>query len=544
MEKIFLKIILICLLLLFCKSNSYAQECKVVLNEIHPNPTGIDEEHEWVELYNMCNSTIDLTAIALLDSGDNKQLLTGFIKPNEFVLINVSIGLTNTKDTLRLISNQDKIVDSLTYSNAKEGVSISRETDGIGEWVDNLPPTPGKSNIPLYSTSIQISEIFPAPDRDKEEVEWIELHNFSDKEINLTNWIVADLNDSFILKNITILPGQYLVIEDEELKISLNDKADTISLLNPAKKIVSTMSYQNAQKSISFINYNKQILASKKVTCGSENSYVSVDDCFYGLTSKNINDVKEVDTDTQLTLVKGITTLQQGASLYFQDGTGGMLINLPDKNITIPKGTLIKTVINTKFINDLASFVVPSISCLVVEKKNVSTNYKHLKKDSELDQHLYELVNLNGEIAKNLSSGFWLKFDNKEIKVLLNESLRKFSRFELDILSVTGVLTTSSSSSKSEPTYVLMPRTSEDLNKISVDRQPSSHPTSVATSSSSSQIFTLLNRPTVVEFESKFQELAIKAVKPDMDAALTSSIVSLAGNLYGLWFILRNFFWF
>ncbi len=140
----------------------------VVLNEILPNPIGLDTVSmpggEWVELYNNSNQNIDLAGWVIYDNEDGNELYItasntntgGTIIGNHGFLVvykngDADFNLNNDSDSVRLATgypaSSGTIVDSYTYTAEKpEGFSYARIPDGIGDWVDPIP-TPGTSNI-------------------------------------------------------------------------------------------------------------------------------------------------------------------------------------------------------------------------------------------------------------------------------------------------------------------------------------------------------------------------------------------------------------
>ncbi|MCH8986745.1 lamin tail domain-containing protein, partial [Patescibacteria group bacterium] len=162
----------------------------VVLNEILPNPEGLDNqeglEGEWVELYNNEDFSVDAVDWYIEDASEsgNRQTISGsnthtgntILGPqgsgNEWLVVFMPKAiLNNTGDTVSLYNFLDELKDSHSFgasSNdddddsantpgegndpargteeaANEGKSIARIPDGTGVWIDPIP-TPGKPN--------------------------------------------------------------------------------------------------------------------------------------------------------------------------------------------------------------------------------------------------------------------------------------------------------------------------------------------------------------------------------------------------------------
>ena len=148
----------------------------IVLNEFLPNPIGDDDATkpggEWVELYNLSASDVDVAGWFIYDALDDHELeittTTGDNNGNPFdagetvvpaggylVVYRNGDGdfaLNNEGgDAVRLyngaISSGGILQDSYSYTgDAPEGKSYARIPDGVGAWVDPFP-TPGRANV-------------------------------------------------------------------------------------------------------------------------------------------------------------------------------------------------------------------------------------------------------------------------------------------------------------------------------------------------------------------------------------------------------------
>jgi hypothetical protein len=167
----------------------------VVLNEILPNPEGLDTQQglqgEWVELYNNGNTSVDLAGWKIKDVAGHEIIISSTNTLNGRTVIGAKGGylewvvvfmnadiLNNGGDTVSFYDNTGALVDQYTYegsvndpnsdSNSTGGASngnpVGSETsgnegksyarlpvDGTGAWVDPIP-TPGSSNILVSET--------------------------------------------------------------------------------------------------------------------------------------------------------------------------------------------------------------------------------------------------------------------------------------------------------------------------------------------------------------------------------------------------------
>lgn len=129
------------------------QSVVVVINEAMPAPSA---GSEWVELYNMGTTTVDLAGWTLDDlagGGSAPVALTGTIAPGAFFVHTYSTAvLNNTGDDVNLINASGQVVSTTTYGSAPSDQSWARSTDGTGafEW-DATPSQAGSNNAPAVT---------------------------------------------------------------------------------------------------------------------------------------------------------------------------------------------------------------------------------------------------------------------------------------------------------------------------------------------------------------------------------------------------------
>lgn len=130
---------------------------KVRINEFLPNPFGDDDasipDGEWVELYNSGDEDLDLLGFKLVDNSNRDVIIsdsTGnstMIKSKDYLIVymNGEFGFLNNDD-LEIISFYDvygNMIDNISYSNSREGVSYSL-IDGF--WKLSVPSL-GNENL-------------------------------------------------------------------------------------------------------------------------------------------------------------------------------------------------------------------------------------------------------------------------------------------------------------------------------------------------------------------------------------------------------------
>ena len=111
----------------------------------------------------------------------------------------------------------------------------------------NLNSQNSNTQNTAYPTGVYINEILPNPEGADETEEWIELFNFNNVEVDLSNWQIKDATGTpttYTFTQNTIIPANgYLVLKRPETKIMLNNDQDKLILLSPDKKIVDTVDF-------------------------------------------------------------------------------------------------------------------------------------------------------------------------------------------------------------------------------------------------------------------------------------------------------------
>ncbi|MGQ8338331.1 lamin tail domain-containing protein [Sunxiuqinia sp. A32] len=157
----FLKYIIISFCIL-AFSQSWGQ---VIINEFMASNTGFvndpdyDESGDWVELYNVGTSSINLNGYSISDNISNPQkyviAIDYELKAKEFVVIwlddfgtglHASFKLSADGEEIALSDPSGEIVDSLIYDLQQSNISMGRVPNGTGEWRYFNEPTPGTSN--------------------------------------------------------------------------------------------------------------------------------------------------------------------------------------------------------------------------------------------------------------------------------------------------------------------------------------------------------------------------------------------------------------
>ncbi len=102
----------------------------IVINEImfDPSPPNGLPEEEYMELLNVSSKFIDLGGYTISDVTDSRSLPDTILPPGAYLILQGSFlpSLNNSGDEMRLISNENKIIDSVYYNSSWHDA----ETDG------------------------------------------------------------------------------------------------------------------------------------------------------------------------------------------------------------------------------------------------------------------------------------------------------------------------------------------------------------------------------------------------------------------------------
>lgn len=210
-----------------------AEGVVVIFTEVMANPEGVsDAEGEWIELYNPSTEDIDVSAWTVTDaSGESITLTDNTIAAKGYLVLgnnnaNSSNGgvsvdivydagftLGNDQETLILANADGAEVDSISYTSAPKGASLSldpsrydvNENDRsdsfcatrFSELDSGDFATPGRLNDVCFVVAdpgdLIITEIMANPLAVDDDLgEFIEIYNPSSATIKLDGWVIKD----------------------------------------------------------------------------------------------------------------------------------------------------------------------------------------------------------------------------------------------------------------------------------------------------------------------------------------------------------------
>ncbi len=175
-------------------------QANVVINEIMYDVVGSDDNHEWIEVYNNGNESVNLTNWKFFEANTNHGLTlinnSAILDASDFAVIvddwqtflqdypnynktlfDSSFSLSNSGETIALKNSTSDIVESLTYNSmwggngtgkSLERINVSESSNSSSNWAEStvINGTPGVINSvvpPDHDLSVSDSEIYFSP---------------------------------------------------------------------------------------------------------------------------------------------------------------------------------------------------------------------------------------------------------------------------------------------------------------------------------------------------------------------------------------------
>ena len=142
------------------------QPQQITINEFLPNPSGKDEEEEWIEIYNGSDFIVDISNWQLDDMASGSKAFVfpqnTLIAPKSYLVFTrriTGIALNNDKDSVRLLFPEGIVFQEINYEKPPQGKSSARTDEGF---VWSLP-TPGAPNISGVVISVNKNISYQGP---------------------------------------------------------------------------------------------------------------------------------------------------------------------------------------------------------------------------------------------------------------------------------------------------------------------------------------------------------------------------------------------
>lgn len=335
---------------------SITQAGDLIITEIMYNPEGNDQGREWIEVQNKGNQTFNITTGKngwRINDGSNHLFKEGtLILPKEVFLIVqdknkflndysnfkgkivvANFSLKNSSGKIQIFGENKDLLAERSYQNSCGGNGndysiifkndlcyenkIKKGTPGVypeetqeteiekntttmifdiaTKTLTNVETTTSLEIDETEVLTIYISEFFPNPEGNDKDKEFVELYNFGNKEISLSD-VSLEINNRKISLSGVIAPGEYFVFKN---KINIRNSGENLALFWQDEKIFE-ISYQGkAPESLSFARNNNGNWQFTQPTPGKRN-------VFYKMSKKtNLASISEFKTETGEQLVFG-----------------------------------------------------------------------------------------------------------------------------------------------------------------------------------------------------------------------------------------------
>ena len=216
---------------------------QIVINEVESN----DDETDWVEVYNVGNTPVDLSGWYLYDddpvghAADITPVTEGtMLNPGEFYVFDGNKDFTfglGKNDEVTIFNKADLVIAEYAWEGHAEGV-YARIPDGVGDFVDFPTSTKGKANIvtnPVVLNEIQSNDANGGAD-------WVELANPTNEVLDISGIVMKDNNDAnqyVFPEGTTIDKNGFLIITEDEFGFGLG-KNDSVRLFENERLIAHT----------------------------------------------------------------------------------------------------------------------------------------------------------------------------------------------------------------------------------------------------------------------------------------------------------------
>lgn len=188
-----------------------------------------DPEPDFVELYNHSNETVDLSRCVLTDDPQTNRFRIPdgtVITPRGFVAFDqhqLGFALSAAGESILLLNpDGTRVVDAVRFGPQENGVASGRYPDGTPELRRLTRPTPAAENEPFLASDVVINEIMYNPISGDSSEEFVELHNHTDRAVDVSGWRLTDGIDYRFPTNSTLPAGGYFVVARDRTRLLAN----------------------------------------------------------------------------------------------------------------------------------------------------------------------------------------------------------------------------------------------------------------------------------------------------------------------------------
>lgn len=321
----------------------------------------------------------------------------------------------------------------------------------------------------ISNDGLKINEFLPNPTGSDSE-EWIEIYNDSDEALNLLNFSFDDeesgSNPYKISEEKIIKAKSFLIFKRSETKIALNNEGDSVRLLDPNGKIISSVNYDKSKENYSYaLDKFGEWQWTEILTPGAENIIsVSSDKNLSGAKEIiTINDLKEINDLEIGTLVKvqGVVAVEPkllGTQIFYLNGLQIYCYkkDFPD----LKPGDLIEVNGELSEISNEKRIKIKNKDNIKILKHGEAPLAQEIKISSIDEEQIGYLNKITGLLTDKTSAKLFLDDGTDEIEVPIKESTAIKIPAELiegDTLEISGIIRETKSG------YQILPRYQNDI---------------------------------------------------------------------------------
>ena len=225
----------------------------VYITSILPNPTGKDEEGEWIELQNRSSQRMYLCGWTLDDGPKGStpfHLDDWHLAPGGILHLNrpqTRLALNNEGDVVRLTNPTGDIISKVEYKNAPIG-SLFALDQGSFKWIKIQNPSSLEHDTFSQHDRrerITITGALPHPSKGGEE--WIELQNLDSEPILLNGWKITNALRTWTIEHLRLVPGQKWRFYASATGLKLSNTYGSVRLIDFNGEVRSVLAWDDSE---------------------------------------------------------------------------------------------------------------------------------------------------------------------------------------------------------------------------------------------------------------------------------------------------------
>jgi len=196
---------------------------QVVINELRASGT----EPGLIELFNPSMAAVHISGWILNDGSDLNRFQIPdhtIVDPGQYVVFtdqDCGFKLNSTGGSILLVDSvRARVVDAVRYGAQALPRSLGRHPNGSGTFRTLETATPSATNSWLYIAPVVINEIMYDPISQDSRDEYIELHNWTPQDVDLSGWSISDSVSYAFPPGTVLKASSYLVVTKDAARLS------------------------------------------------------------------------------------------------------------------------------------------------------------------------------------------------------------------------------------------------------------------------------------------------------------------------------------